>query len=160
MFRGIKNSLPILCLFVLLLSSTVLIMRDGEGKVLTAGNMFYNMLSARQALRRHRRWSRHQSSTSTLMPSLPRLLRRRRHPNIVSETDLLPLPVTNLHCIDMHRRCQAGRSTTMLNALRGMDLLATVLCDREVNQIGILRKVQKNPDPQVGLMFWSNYFYM
>ena len=25
-----------------LLSSTVLMMRDGEGKVLTAGNMFYN----------------------------------------------------------------------------------------------------------------------
>ena len=35
-----------------LLSSTMLIMRDEEGMALTAGNMFYNMLSARQALRR------------------------------------------------------------------------------------------------------------
>jgi hypothetical protein len=32
----------------------MLIMRDGEGKVLTAGNIFYNTLSARKALRRHR----------------------------------------------------------------------------------------------------------
>jgi hypothetical protein len=28
-------------------------MRDGEGKIPTADNMFYNTLSARQALRRH-----------------------------------------------------------------------------------------------------------
>jgi hypothetical protein len=33
-----------------LLSSTVLIMRDGEGKVWIVGNMFYNTLSVRQAL--------------------------------------------------------------------------------------------------------------
>jgi hypothetical protein len=59
--------------------------------------------------------------------SLPRLLRRRRYPDIVSGTDLLPLPATNLHCIDMHRRRQAGGSTTMPNALRGMYLLTTVL---------------------------------
>ena len=130
-------------------------MRDGEGKVLITSNMFYNTLSARQVLRRHRRRSRGRSSMPTLVPSTSRrdyfdgvdIL------DVVSRTDLLPRSVTNLHCIDMHRRCQAGRSTTMLNALRGMDLLATVLCDREVNQIGILRKVQKNPDPQVGLMF-------
>jgi hypothetical protein len=31
----------------------MLIMSDGEGKVRTAGNMFYNTLSARQALCRH-----------------------------------------------------------------------------------------------------------
>jgi hypothetical protein len=36
-----------------LLSATALIMRDGEEKVLTTDNMFYNTLSARQALRRH-----------------------------------------------------------------------------------------------------------
>ena len=112
-----------------ILSSTVLIMRDGEGKVLTAGNMFYNTLSARQALRRHRRWSRHRPSTPTLIPpmSLPQLLRRRRYPDVVSGTDLLPLPTTNLHCIDMHRRRQTGRSTTMPNTLCGMYLLTTAL---------------------------------
>jgi len=118
-----------LCLLVLLLSSTILIMRDGEGKVPTAGNMFYNTLSARQALRRHRRWSRRRLLTPTLMPPTSRtwLLRRRRHPDVVSGTDLLLLPATNLHCIDIHSRHQADRSTTMPNALRGMYLLTTAL---------------------------------
>jgi hypothetical protein len=48
-------------------------------------------------------------------------------PDVVSGTDLLPPHVTNLHCIDMHCRCQAGRSTTMPNDLRGMYLLTTAL---------------------------------
>ena len=124
-----KNSLFILCLFILLFSSIMLIIRDGEGKILTAGNMFYNMLSARQALRRHRRWSHHRPSTPTLTPStsLPWLLRRCRHPDVVSGTDLLPLPVINLHYIDMHCCRQAGSSTIMLNALRGMYLLTSAL---------------------------------
>jgi hypothetical protein len=118
-----------LCLWVLL-SSIILIMRDGEGKVLTAGNMFYNTLSAWQALRRHRRWSRRRSSTPTFVSaSLLRLLRRCRYPDVVSGTDLLPLPATNLRCIDIHRRRQADKSTTMPNALRGMYLLTTALCD-------------------------------
>jgi hypothetical protein len=104
-----------------LLSSTALIMRDGERKVLTAGNMFYNTLSAWQALHRYRRWSCHRSSTPTLvLASLLRLLRRRRYPDVVSETNLLHLPVTNLHCIDIHRGHQADRSTTIPNTLRGM----------------------------------------
>jgi hypothetical protein len=116
-----------LCLCVLL-SSTILIMRDGEGKVPTVGNMFYNTLSARQALRRHRHWSRRRSSTPTFVPaSLLRLLRRRQYPDVVSGTDLLPLPATNLRCIDIHRRRQADRSTTMPNTLRGMYLLTTAL---------------------------------
>ena len=80
---------------------------------------------------------------STLMlMSLPRLLQRRRHPDIVSGTDLLALPATNLNCIDMHYRRQAGNSTTMPNALRGMYLLTIVLrtiC--EVDQMGILCEV-------------------
>jgi hypothetical protein len=59
--------------------------------------------------------------------SLPRLLQRRRYPDVVSGTDLLSLPATNLHCIDMHRHRQAGRSMTMLNALRSMYLLTTAL---------------------------------
>jgi hypothetical protein len=115
-----------LCLCVLL-SFTILIMRDGEGKVLTAGNMFYNTLSARQALRRHRRWSRRWSSTSTFMSaSLLRLLRQCRYPDVVSGTDLLPLPATNLRCIDIHRRRQADnvkrptRYVLLTTALRGM----------------------------------------
>ena len=126
-----------------LLSSTMLIMRDGERKVLTAGNMFYNTLSARQALRRHRRWSRRRPSTLTLMSltSLSRLLWRCRHPDIVSGTGLLPLPAPNLHYINMHRRCQVGRSTTMPNALRGMYLLTTALCDKWSRSIGILYNV-------------------
>ena len=114
-FREIKNSLPILCLFVHLLSSAVLIMRDGEGNVLPAGNMFYNTLSARQALRRHCRWSRGRSSMPTLVPSTS----CRDYfddvdiSNVVCGMDLLPLPATYLQCIDMHRRHQAGSSTTM-----------------------------------------------
>ena len=63
-----------------------------------------------------------------LMPtSLPRLLQRRRHPDVVSGADLLPLPTTNLHYIDIYRRHQADSSTTMSNALRNMYLLTTVL---------------------------------
>jgi hypothetical protein len=118
-----------MCLCVLV-SSIMLIMRDGEGKVLTAGNMFYNTLSAQQALRRHRRWSRCRPSTPTLMPpmSLPRYFDDVNIPDVVCGTDLLPLPATNLHFIDMHRRQQEGRSATMSNALRGMYLLTTVLC--------------------------------
>ena len=38
-----------------------------------------------------------------------------------------PLLATNLHCINMHRRCQADSSTTVSNALRGMYLLTTAL---------------------------------
>jgi hypothetical protein len=48
-------------------------------------------------------------------------------PDVVSGTDLLPLPATNLNYIDMHHRYQAGSSTTMPNALRGMYLLTTAL---------------------------------
>ena len=103
-------------------------MRDGEGKVLTADDEFLNTLSARQALCRHRRWSHRQYSAPTLVPTS-----RRNYfddvdiPDVVSGTDLLPLPATDLHCIDMYRRHQADRSTTMPNALRGMYLLITAL---------------------------------
>ena len=47
--------------------------------------------------------------------------------DVVSGTDLLPLPASNLHCIDMHRRRQVDSSMTMPNALRGMYLLTTAL---------------------------------
>ena len=47
--------LNLACVYLFSNLSTVLIMRDGEENILTAGNMFYNTLSARQALRRHRR---------------------------------------------------------------------------------------------------------
>ena len=103
-------------------------MRDGERKVLTADDEFLNTLSARQALCRHRRWSHRQYSAPTLVPTS-----RRNYfddvdiPDVVSGTDLLPLPATDLHCIDMYRRHQADRSTTMPNALRGMYLLITAL---------------------------------
>ena len=39
--RNKEQSLYLLCLYVLL-SSTMLVMRDEEGKILTASNMFYN----------------------------------------------------------------------------------------------------------------------
>ena len=111
----------------------MLIMRDGEGKVLTADNIFYNTLSARQALRRHRRWICRRSSTLTLGPT--------SHgdyfddvdiPDVVSGTNLLPLPVSNLHYVDMHHRrhrCQADASTTMTNVLCSMYLLTTAIRD-------------------------------
>ena len=89
-------------------------MRDGEGKVLTADDEFLNTLR--------------QYSAPTLVPTS-----RRNYfddvdiPDVVSGTDLLPLPATDLHCIDMYRRHQADRSTTMPNALRGMYLLITAL---------------------------------
>jgi len=87
-------------------------MRDEEKKVLTTGDMFYNTLSARQTLRRHRRWSYRRSSMPALVPSTSCR-------DVVSGTDLLPLPASNLHCIDVHR-CRADSSTTMSNALHGM----------------------------------------
>ena len=58
-----------------------------------------------------------------------RLLRRRRNPDVVSGADLLPLPATDLHCIDMYCHRQADDSTTMPNVLRGMYLLTTALRD-------------------------------
>ena len=114
-------------------------MRDGEGKVLITSNMFYNTLSARQALRRHRRRSHGRSSMPALVPSTSHrdyfdgvdIL------DVVSRTDLLPRSVTNLHCIDIHRRRQAGRSTTMPNVLRDMYLLTTALCGMWGRSIGI-----------------------
>jgi hypothetical protein len=48
-------------------------------------------------------------------------------PDVVSGTDLLPLPATDLNYIDMHHCCQADSSTTMPNALRDMYLLTTAL---------------------------------
>jgi hypothetical protein len=107
---------------------TMLIMRDGEEKVRTAGNMFYNTLSARQALRRHRRWShrRHRHQCPCRCPHCD-YFNDVDIPDVVSGTDLLPLLATNLHYINMHRHCQSGSSTTMPNALRGMYLLTTAL---------------------------------
>ena len=147
-----------MCLCVLL-SSTILIMRDEDGKVLTASNMFYNTLSARQALRRHRRWSRRRPLTSTLMPmSLPRLLRRRQHPDIVSGTDLLPLPVINLHCIDMHCHCQAGSSTIMSNALRGIYLLITALYGKwSISNWHLLRGMKRVVPTMSQAFFFTNF---
>jgi hypothetical protein len=140
-------------------------MRDGEGKVLTAGNMFYNMLLARQALRRHRRWSCHHSSPPARVPTS-----RRNYfddvniPDVVSGMDVLPLPVADLHYIDMCRCCQAGNSTTMLNALRGMYLLTIILRGIWSNQIDIFYEVEKIAsrlshcsDHQVRL-FFINFF--
>jgi hypothetical protein len=107
----------------------MLIIKDGEGNVLTTGNMFYNTLSARQALHRHRRWSRRRCSMLALVlsTSCRDYFDDVDIPDVVSGTDLLPSHVTNLHCIDMHCRCQASRSKTMPNALRGMYLLTTTL---------------------------------
>jgi hypothetical protein len=59
--------------------------------------------------------------------SLPRYFDDVDIPDVVSGTDLLYLPATNMHFIDMHRRQQEGRSTTMPNALRGMYVLTTAL---------------------------------
>jgi hypothetical protein len=58
---------------------------------------------------------------------MPRLLGRRRHHDVVSGTNLLPLPATDLHYIGMHRPYQAGSSTTMPNIIRGMYLLIIAL---------------------------------
>ena len=64
-----KESLPILCLFVLLLSCAVLIIRDGERKVLTVGDMFYNS-SRRHEVRRHSR----RTAMKTAQPSQSQLV--------------------------------------------------------------------------------------
>ena len=116
-----------MCLCVLF-SSTMLIMRDGERKVLTADNIFYNTLSARQALRQHCCWSRRRSSTRRSYRRLATTTSMTSTSlTYVSGTDLLPLPATNLHCINMHRCRQAGSSMTMPNTLRGMYLLTAAL---------------------------------
>ena len=47
--------------------------------------------------------------------------------DVVSGTDLVSLPAADMNYIDMHHRCQTGKSTTMPNALCGMHLLITVL---------------------------------
>lgn len=44
--KKIMNSLSVLCLCVILLSSITLIMRDRDEKVLAIDDLFYNMLSA------------------------------------------------------------------------------------------------------------------
>jgi hypothetical protein len=41
--------------------------------------------------------------------------------DVVSGMNLLPLPVADMNYVDMHRRCQAGKSTKMSNAR--LDLL-------------------------------------
>jgi hypothetical protein len=127
-----------ICFF--LLSSIVLIMRDGEEKVLTTGDIFYNTLSVWQALYRHCRWSHRRSLTSmpTLMPtSRGDYFDDVDIPDIVSRMDLLPLPATNLHCIDIQCRHQIGGSTTIPNALRSMYLLTTALRGMWDRSIGI-----------------------
>jgi hypothetical protein len=104
-------------------------MRDGEGKVLTAGNMFYNTLSARQALHWHRRWSRRRPSTPTLMPSTSLSRRRCRHPDVVSGMNLLYLYLQLISTrltytvvikqADL-RQCQMSGTYLLITALCGM----------------------------------------
>jgi hypothetical protein len=40
--------------------------------------------------------------------------------------DLLPLPAADMNYIDMHRRCQAGKSTKMPNARLDLLFISTI----------------------------------
>ena len=113
-----------------LLSSTMLIMRDGEGKVLNADNMFYNTLSARQALRWHRRWSRRRPSTPTLMPPTCRTW------HFDDDVDIPALLAERICYLYLDLICTASTWTIVIkqadlrqcqNALRGIYLLTTTL---------------------------------
>jgi hypothetical protein len=80
--------------------------------------VFYNTISARQALCRPHHWSRRRLSTLALVPtSFHDYFGDVDIPDVVSGTNLLSLPATNMHYIDLHRRCQTGSSTT-INAKR------------------------------------------
>ena len=123
-----------MCLCVLL-SSTMLVMRDEEENVLTADNMFYNTLSARQTLRRHRRWSRRHLWCR-------RHNRRRTAATTSTTLTSMTLLAEWIYTIShMHHRYQADNSTTMPYTLHGIYLLTTVLRGLRSRSIDIFYKV-------------------
>lgn len=131
----IKKSLSLYLYFILLLSSTLLIMTDGEIKVLTAEDVIsqhvistllysiiidyfvYIVVRRRPRPRRHHHLRRRRRLHHLLGPW-----------RVVGWTDLLwPLPTYGQHCIGVVVINQVGRSSTMPTALRGIYLLITAL---------------------------------